>query len=135
MAIVDDEPAIREICRLNLELSGLDVVEAANGTDAAEVIEREHPDLVLLDVMMPGLDGWHVAERLAASPDTRDLPVVFLSARATLTDLRRGYELGAVGYVVKPFDPIALADLVRDILDRIERGEREELRRELLERA
>jgi CheY-like chemotaxis protein len=82
-------------------------------------------------VMMPGIDGWSVAEQLASDPRTRDIPVVFLSARASGEDLERAGELGAVGYVVKPFDPLALAGIVRDVLERVARGEREQLNREL----
>ena len=85
--------------------------------------------------MMPGLDGWSVAERLAADRKTRDIPVVFLSARAAREDRLRAQELGAVGYVVKPFDPLELAGTVREVLERIARGEREELNRELADPA
>jgi CheY-like chemotaxis protein len=131
---VDDERAIRTICRVNLEGDGLGVVEAVDGAEALERVRDGQPSLVLLDVMMPGIDGWEVAEQLAADPATRDIPVVFLSARAAREDRLRAKELGAVGYVVKPFDPIELAGLVRDVLARIERGEREQLNGELSER-
>jgi putative two-component system response regulator len=86
---------------------------------------------VLLDVMMPGVDGWNVAEQLAADAQTRDIPVVFLSARAAPEDRQRAQRLGAVGYVVKPFDPLKLAGTIREVLDRIARGEREQLNRDL----
>jgi len=81
--------------------------------------------------MMPGVDGWSVAEQLAADAETRDIPVVFLSARATPEDRLRAQALGAVGYVEKPFDPLALAGIVRDVLERVARGEREQLNRDL----
>ena len=132
--LVDDERAIRTICRVNLEGDGLAVAEAADGAEALEQVAQERPSLVLLDVMMPRVDGWRVAEQLAADDETRDIPVVFLSARAAHEDRVRAQELGAVGYVVKPFDPIELAGVVRDVLDRIARGEREQLNRELSER-
>lgn len=131
--LVDDERAIRTICRVNLEVDGLAVQEAADGADALEQIRGEHPSLVLLDVMMPGVDGWGVAEELGADDETRDIPVVFLSARAADEDRLRAQELGAVGYVVKPFDPLELAGKVRDVLQRVEKGEREQLNRELSE--
>ena len=83
--------------------------------------------------MMPGIDGWGVAEELAADEATREIPVVFLSARAAREDRVHAQELGAVGYVVKPFDPLELAERVRDVLDRVARGEREQLNRELSE--
>jgi CheY-like chemotaxis protein len=129
--LVDDERAIRTICRFNLEGDGIAVVEAQGGVEALEQVRRAQPSLVLLDVMMPGIDGWKVASELAADEGTRDIPVVFLSARAADEDRRRAQELGAVGYVVKPFDPLRLASKVRDVLERVARGEREQLNRDL----
>lgn len=131
--LVDDERSIRTICRVNLEGDGLAVTEAEDGSRALEEVKRQRPSLVLLDVMMPGVDGWTVAEELAADEDTREIPIVFLSARAAHEDRLRAQELGAVGYVVKPFDPLELAGVVRDVLARVSRGEREELNRELSE--
>ena len=131
--VVDDEGSIRTICRVNLESDGLAVIEAADGQDALDAVRRQRPELVLLDVMMPRVDGWHVAAELAADPATRDIPVVFLSARASREDKTRAQELGAVGYIVKPFDPVELSGAVREVLDRIRRGEREQLNRELSE--
>ena len=83
--------------------------------------------------MMPGVDGWDAAEQLAEDAETREIPVVFLLARAAQEDRLHAQELGEVGYVVKPFDPLELAGTVRDVLDRIARGEREQLNRELSE--
>jgi CheY-like chemotaxis protein len=131
--LVDDEEAIRTICRVNLEGDGLAVTEAMDGAEALEAVRRAHPSLVLLDVMMPGVDGWSVAEQLAADDETRAIPVVFLSARVAPEDRARAQELGAVGYVVKPFDPLELAGTVREVLERVARGEREQLNRELSE--
>ena len=131
--LVDDERAIRTICRVNLEADGLIVDEAADGTEALAQIRSEHPSLVLLDVMMPGIDGWNVARQLAADPETQDIPVVFLSARASHEDRLHAQELGAVGYIVKPFDPLELATTVRNVLERVARGERAELNRRLSE--
>jgi CheY-like chemotaxis protein len=130
--LVDDEPAIRTICRVNLEGDGFAVLEAKDGAEALEEVRRQRPSLVLLDVMMPGVDGWDVAETLASDVGMRDIPVVFLSARVAPEDRLRAQELGAVGYVVKPFDPLELAGTVRDVLERVARGEREQLNRELL---
>lgn len=129
--LVDDESSIRMVCRVNLEGDGMNVLEAEDGAEAVDLVRVERPSLVLLDVMMPRLDGWAAAEKLAADPETRDIPVVFLSARAAPADRLRAQELGAVGYVVKPFDPIELATTVRGVLERIRRGERAELNREL----
>jgi CheY-like chemotaxis protein len=131
--LVDDERAIRTICRVNLESDGIAVVEAQDGVEALEQVRTEEPSLVLLDVMMPEVDGWKVAAELASDEDLREIPVVFLSARAADEDRHRAQQLGAVGYVVKPFDPLRLADTVRDVLGRVARGEREQLNRELSE--
>jgi len=131
--LADDESSIRTIVRVNLESDGMGVIEAADGAEALELVREEQPALVLLDVMMPDVDGWQVAERLTRDPATRDIPVVFISARAAREDRLRAQELGAVGYVVKPFDPVRLGAIVRDVLSRIARGEREQLNGELSE--
>jgi DNA-binding response OmpR family regulator len=129
--VVDDESSIRTICRVNLETDGMAVIEAADGQEALQRVREQQPELVLLDVMMPDVDGWGVAAELAADPATKDIPLIFLSARAAREDKARAQELGAVGYIVKPFDPIALSAAVRDVLERIRRGEREQLNRDL----
>jgi DNA-binding response OmpR family regulator len=131
--VVDDEPSIRLLCGVNLRLEGMDTVEAGNGDDALQVARELRPDIVLLDVMMPRFDGWQVAHELARDPSTREVPVVFLSARAEPADYLHGYELGAVGYVTKPFDPTALGATLHEVLRRLGRGEREALRRERME--
>jgi DNA-binding response OmpR family regulator len=82
--------------------------------------------------MMPGLDGWRVAEELLDDARTSSIPIVFLTARAELRDRARGIDLGGVEYVTKPFNPLDLAPLVRDLLGRVSRGERDDLRREKL---
>jgi DNA-binding response OmpR family regulator len=88
--------------------------------------------VILLDVMMPGLDGWRVAEELLDDGLTESIPIIFLTARAELRDRARGIDLGGVDYVTKPFNPVELAPLVRRLLDRVDRGERDALRREKL---
>ena len=126
--VVDDEAPIRLLCRVNLEAEGMEVLEAADGPSGLEVARREHPDVVLLDVMMPGLDGWRVAEELLHDVDTSGIPIVFLTARAELRDRARGLDLGGLDYVTKPFNPTELASLIREVIARVEGGEREELR-------
>jgi CheY-like chemotaxis protein len=128
---VDDERSIRVLCRVNLEIAGVEVFEAADGEQALEAVAAAKPDLVLLDVMMPGVDGWAVAERLAGDPASRDLPIVFLTALAEGIDRERALNLGAVGYIVKPFDPVALPGALTRLLARLRRGEREAIRKEL----
>jgi putative two-component system response regulator len=96
---------------------------------AIALARSERPDLILLDIMLPGLDGWRVAEELAADVETNEIPILFLSARSEHADVRRGYELGGVGYITKPFDATTLATDVSRTLDAIRRGEREALRR------
>jgi DNA-binding response OmpR family regulator len=130
--VIDDEAPIRLLCRVNLEAEGMEVLEAADGPAGLEQARTESPDVILLDVMMPGLDGWRVAEELLDDPTTEDIPIVFLTARAELRDRARGIDLGGVDYVTKPFNPVELAPLVRGLLDRVGRGERDALRREKL---
>jgi DNA-binding response OmpR family regulator len=126
--IIDDEAPIRLLCRVNLEAEGMDVVEAPDGPTGLEVVEKEWPDAILLDVMMPGLDGWSVAERLLEKEDTREIPIVFLTARADLRDRARGMDLGGLDYITKPFNPVDLASLVEEVLSAVARGDREQLR-------
>jgi DNA-binding response OmpR family regulator len=130
--VIDDEAPIRLLCRVNLEAEGIEVLEAADGKSGLDLARAEHPDVVLLDVMMPGLDGWRVAEELLEDDETRGIPIIFLTARAEFRDRARGLDIGGVDYVTKPFNPLELAPLVRDLLERIERGERDELRVEKL---
>ena len=106
----------------------MEVLEAGDGPTGLEMARKEHPDVILLDVMMPGLDGWRVAEELLEDPATSSIPIVFLTARAELRDRARGLDLGGLDYVTKPFNPVELAPLIRDLIARVEGGEREELR-------
>ena len=128
--IVDDEAAIRLICRLNLGSAGFDTLEASDGVSAIALARAERPDLILLDVMLPELDGWRVAEELAAHDETREIPILFLSARSESGDQRHGHATGGVGYITKPFDPLEMTNTVRDVLERVRRGERNAMRRE-----
>jgi two-component system alkaline phosphatase synthesis response regulator PhoP len=130
--VIDDEAPIRLLCRVNLEAEGMQVLEASDGPTGLEEARRETPDVILLDVMMPALDGWRVAEQLLDDASTQDIPIIFLTARAEFRDRARGLDIGGVDYVTKPFNPLELATLVRDLLGRIERGERDDLRREKL---
>ena len=128
--VIDDEAPIRLLCRVNLEAEGMAVLEAADGEAGLESARSDRPDVILLDVMMPGRNGWEVAEELLADTRTSSIPIVFLTARAEVRDRARGIDLGGVDYVTKPFNPIELAPLVQDLVRRVETGERDELRRE-----
>jgi CheY-like chemotaxis protein len=108
--IVDDEAAIRELCRVNLVLAGYDVVEAADGLQALEVARTAQPDLIFLDVLMPGMSGWEVLAALRADEAIAHIPVVMLTALNSEDDQIRGWEGGVVEYLTKPFNPLSLAD-------------------------
>lgn len=111
---VDDDPVILRLLQLNLELAGHTVVTAADGLQGLAAIREHHPDVVLLDVMMPNLDGFQVCEAVRADPDpaVATIPIVLLSARAQQADVDTGLRLGATTYVTKPFDPLELVALV-----------------------
>jgi CheY-like chemotaxis protein len=128
--VADDEPPIRLLCQVNLAVAGMDVIQAADGEEAIELARSAAPDLILLDLMMPRVDAWTVAEELGADEQTRDIPIVFLTARTTPDDRRRAEKLGALGYVLKPFDPVRLAPLVTEVVERCARGEADALRQE-----
>jgi DNA-binding response OmpR family regulator len=130
--VIDDEAPIRLLCRVNLEAEGMSVLEAPDGPTGLDKARAEGPDVVLLDVMMPGLDGWGVAEQLLGDEQTKSIPIIFLTARAEFRDRAKGLGIGGIDYVTKPFNPLELAPLVRELLGRIARGERDELRGEKL---
>ena len=130
--VIDDEAPIRLLCRVNLEAEGMSVLEAGDGPSGLQTAQSERPDVILLDVMMPGLDGWGVAEALLEDERTSTIPIIFLTARAEFRDRARGLDIGGVDYITKPFNPVELAPLVRALLDRLDRGELDELRREKL---
>ncbi|AXV08457.1 Response regulator receiver [Euzebya pacifica] len=113
---VDDDHVIRGLLEVNLEMEGHEVITAVDGQDALDRVRDERPDLILLDVMMPNVNGWQVAETLKNDPETRNIPIVFLSARAMEADVRKGTDLGVQAYVTKPFDPIDLMDLVNRLI-------------------
>jgi DNA-binding response OmpR family regulator len=123
--VVDDHAPLRTLCRLNLEPAGFRVVEAADGDEALAAVAAEHPDVILLDIMMPRLSGWKVAAALLADEATDQIPIIFITARAGLSDRIRAFELGAHAYLTKPFDPAVLSATITKVLDQIERGERD----------
>ncbi len=114
--VVDDEPMARTLLRLMLVRAGFDVSEAEDGYDALERIKEEIPDLVILDVMMPGLDGFSVCRAVRESARTAHLPVIMLSAKTDLDSVNRGLRAGANKYLTKPISPDELARQVRSVL-------------------
>lgn len=115
--IVDDEDDIREVAQLSLEMvGGWQVLTAASGAAALKLAASERPDAILLDVMMPGMDGPATARALKAQPETADIPVILLTAKVQAADRRRFDDLGVAGILAKPFDPMSLADEVRGVL-------------------
>ena len=117
--VAEDEPDIRGLIRFSLEFIGLRVVEAANGQEALDLATTEQPDLIMLDVRMPKLNGYEACQQLKEQESTRDIPVVFLSARGQETEIKYGLELGAVEYILKPFAPDQLQKRVLSLLERL----------------
>jgi two-component system, OmpR family, alkaline phosphatase synthesis response regulator PhoP len=117
--LVDDEADIREVAALSLQaLGGWRVSSAGGGSEAIAIAHTQRPDAILLDVMMPELDGPTTLERLRADPQTRRIPVIFLTAKAQSADQRGLARLGVSGVLTKPFDPVTLSDHITAILAR-----------------
>ncbi len=119
--VVDDEPDIRDLVRFNLQRAGIQVEEASDGLAALERIRTEAPDLIVLDVMLPGKDGCDVFRLLRRDSRTQDIPVLMLTAKAQLEDKIRGLELGVEDYMTKPFSPKELVLRVQGLLKRSRR--------------
>jgi DNA-binding response OmpR family regulator len=115
--LVDDDPVIVRLLEVNFRLAGFRVEGAFRGEEAIEKAHESRPDAIVLDVMMPGLDGYDVCRRLRADPDLASIPIVFLTARAQDEDVAKGKSLGVVDYVTKPFDPESLVALIRRSID------------------
>ena len=130
--VADDDAAIRLLCRVNLEADGVEVLEAADGAAALALARENTLDVVILDVMMPGANGFEIAEELLRDPQTEAIPFIFLSARAELGHQMRGIEIGGIDYVTKPFNPLELIGTLDRLLDRVERGEAASIRVERL---
>jgi DNA-binding response OmpR family regulator len=123
--VVDDHAPMRTLCRVALEAAGFEVAEAEDGEKALEAVRAQRPDAILLDIMMPRVSGWDVASSLLADRSTDKIPLIFITALATVPDRLRAFELGARAYLTKPFDPSVIPDTVSRVLDQIERGERD----------
>ncbi len=119
--VVEDERDIQKVIRMSLQFGGVrEVVLADNGEECLALVRSVKPDVILLDVNMPKLDGYETCRRLKENPETRPIPVIFLSAKTQKREQERGLEAGAAGYLTKPFDPITLHDDIVALLNRQE---------------
>ncbi len=116
VVLAEDDADIQLVARLALKRAGFAVKVVGNGQEALDAIKQQAPDVVLLDWMMPELDGPETCRRLKANPETAGIPVIFLTAKSQEAEIQRGLSLGAAGYVTKPFDALALGQQVRDIV-------------------
>jgi DNA-binding response OmpR family regulator len=114
--IAEDEPDIRELVAFTLRFAGFEVVTASNGEEAVQVAVQEMPDLALMDVRMPRMTGYDACRYMKASPQLKDIPVVFLSAKGQDSEIATGMAAGAEEYLLKPFAPDQLTERVRIIL-------------------
>lgn len=118
--VAEDEPDIRNLIAFSLQYVGYEVVQATNGEEAVAKAAAELPDLIMLDVRMPKLNGYEACAQIKAQELTKDIPVVFLSARGQETEIKHGLEVGAEEYILKPFAPDELQKRVASLLDRLE---------------
>ena len=118
--IAEDERDILDLIMFTLQFGGYDVVPTSNGEDALEMVHKEQPDLILLDVRMPRMSGYEVCKRIKAKDDTRNIPVVFLSAKGQEAEVLTGYEMGAIDYILKPFAPDQLLESLDNIFTNLE---------------
>ncbi len=131
--VVDDDPMVTRLVRINLELEQFEVEEAWDGRTAMKMMRENPPDLLVLDIMMPQMDGWEILRLMREDEALKDLPVVVLTAKVQDEDMARGWRMGADGYIVKPFNPVNLADALRKVLSATPE-ERLAKRREEMER-
>jgi len=124
--VVDDEEDILELLKFNLSREGYQVLCAVSGEQALRLVRSENPDLIMLDLMLPGIDGLEVTRRLKNDPDTKNLPIVMLTAKGEEADIVTGLELGADDYITKPFSPRVLIARIRAVLRRRIKGQTEE---------
>lgn len=116
--LAEDDPDIQLVARLSLRKAGFVVTTVNNGAAVLARVAEERPDVILLDWMMPGMDGFEACSRLKGDPATAGIPVIFLTAKSQENEINRGLALGACGYITKPFDALALGRQVHDLLPR-----------------
>lgn len=110
--ICDDDPVILRLLQVNLEIEGYEVVSAHNGEEAVDLAVQQVPDLIILDIMMPRMDGYQAAQSLRSHTETKDIPLIFLSAKAQQADIDKGRTYGVTDYLTKPFDPTELLEII-----------------------
>jgi two-component system alkaline phosphatase synthesis response regulator PhoP len=115
--LADDQEGVRELVGATLGEEEFDLLQASDGEQALKLARANNPDLILLDVMMPVLDGFQVCKQLKEDPDTRHIKIIMLTAKGSDSDMERGTSSGADGYFVKPFSPLALLTQVHELLD------------------
>jgi DNA-binding response OmpR family regulator len=115
--VVDDDPNVFELVQLYVGSDEVSVLQALDAYAGLDLVIRQQPDVIVLDVMMPGMDGLEMCRRLREIPDVASTPVIILSAKVEEEDIEAGYEAGADDYVTKPFEPQDLADRVREMMD------------------
>ena len=120
--VVDDEKHIVRLVQINLERAGYKVLTAYDGKEGLQKAQQEKPDLIVLDVMMPYMDGFEVLKHLKRQPETRDIPVIMLTAKAQDADVFRGWKEGVDTYLTKPFNPMELLSFVKRIFQSLEEG-------------
>jgi DNA-binding response OmpR family regulator len=116
--VIDDDPVILELLRVNFEIEGFDVICATDGEDGLRRAQVDRPDVVISDIMMPRRDGLQLLTDLKADPTTEDLPVILLSAKAQKSEVQHGIDMGADDYITKPFDPLELIDRLNAVMAR-----------------
>ncbi len=116
--VIDDDPVILELLRVNFEIEGFDVICATDGEEGLQRAHEQHPDVVISDIMMPRRDGLQLLNDLKGDPETEDLPVILLSAKAQKAEVQQGLDLGADDYITKPFDPLELIDRLNAVMSR-----------------
>lgn len=114
--VVDDEPDVLLLCRLNLQQRGHELLEAADGSTALEIARDLHPDVIVLDLMLPGISGYDVLEALQRDAETTDIPVLVLTAKSLRADRERSHGLGASAFLTKPFLPNELCEMVDSLV-------------------
>ncbi|HEY9869736.1 MAG TPA: response regulator [Candidatus Obscuribacterales bacterium] len=116
--VVEDEPNIRYLIQCSLEdFGGWQVLSAASGEEALTMASREHPDVILLDIMLPGMDGPTIYSRLMADSECAAIPVIFMTAKAQMHEVERYLALGASGVITKPFDPLRLSERILELIE------------------